>query len=491
MGRSSVDSVIADPNTPNLNAVVLTSAPADTGQAALAVRVISQPGGAGSAVTVADGADVAQGTTSDAAWVAGSGTVISLLKKIASAGGSAVSIADGADIAQGTTTDLSSANTVVGILKAIKAAITGTVAVSGPLTDTQLRASAVPVSGTVATGALTDTQLRAAAVPVSASGSFPVTDNAGSLTVDAPVGTPAFVRLSDGAAAIAALPVTDNAGSLTVDAPVGTPAFVRLSDGVNPITALPVTDNAGSLTVDAPVGTPAFVRLSDGAAALIGQKTSALGLPVTVSSDQVIVDNAGFNDGASTLLMHGFIFDETAGIALTENDAAAGRVDSKRAQVSVIEDGTIRGTRATVKAANIGPLAGDTAVSVVLRNTPVESTGLASASRAAGTYTVDILDTTGYTGAFIVTDLTVLGASSTVTNTLQVRDPVTGAKFATATAAAFTVINSISTTRQAMHPANSGTSGNLQGGLMGKTLRISCVVAVAASTFSIGYILTP
>jgi hypothetical protein len=36
-----------------------------------------------------------------------------------------------------------------------------------PLTDTQLRATPVPVSGTVTTGGLTDTQLRAAAVPVS------------------------------------------------------------------------------------------------------------------------------------------------------------------------------------------------------------------------------------------------------------------------------------------------------------------------------------
>ena len=54
-------------------------------------------------------------------------------------------------------------------------AITGSVAVTGPLTDTQLRAAVVPVSlasttitGSVAvTGPLTDTQLRAAVVPVS------------------------------------------------------------------------------------------------------------------------------------------------------------------------------------------------------------------------------------------------------------------------------------------------------------------------------------
>jgi hypothetical protein len=38
--------------------------------------------------------------------------------------------------------------------------------------------------------------------------SIPVTDNSGSLTVDAPVATPVFVRLSDGAAAITTLPVS-------------------------------------------------------------------------------------------------------------------------------------------------------------------------------------------------------------------------------------------------------------------------------------------
>ena len=54
--------------------------------------------------------------------------------------------------------------------------ISGTVPVSGPLTDAALRATPVPVSGTVtATGPLTDTQLRATAVPVS--GTVDVTAN--------------------------------------------------------------------------------------------------------------------------------------------------------------------------------------------------------------------------------------------------------------------------------------------------------------------------
>jgi hypothetical protein len=37
------------------------------------------------------------------------------------------------------------------------------------------------------------------------------------------------------------VPISDNSGSLTVDAPVGTPAFVRLSDGSAAITTLPVS----------------------------------------------------------------------------------------------------------------------------------------------------------------------------------------------------------------------------------------------------------
>lgn len=45
-------------------------------------------------------------------------------------GGGAVTVADGADVAQGTTTDASSASTVIGLLKNLKAALAGTVAVS-------------------------------------------------------------------------------------------------------------------------------------------------------------------------------------------------------------------------------------------------------------------------------------------------------------------------------------------------------------------------
>lgn len=72
-------------------------------------------------------------------------------------------------------------------------------------------------------------QLAAASLPVvlASDVTVPVTDNSGSLTVDAPVATPVFVRLSDGSAAITTLPVSlasvpshavTNAGTFAVQA---------------------------------------------------------------------------------------------------------------------------------------------------------------------------------------------------------------------------------------------------------------------------------
>lgn len=84
-----------------------------------------------------------------------------------------------------------------------------------------------------------------------------------------------------------------------------------------------VDDNGGSLTVDN-------------------------GGTFAVQDSQVIADNAAFTDGTSKLRMAGYVYDESAGPALSEDDAAAARVDSKRAQVLVIEDAAIRGRRAYV-----------------------------------------------------------------------------------------------------------------------------------------------
>jgi hypothetical protein len=104
--------------------------------------------------------------------------------------------------------------------------------------------------------------------------------------------------------------------------------------GIASMTALKVDGSA----VTQPVSGTVTANL--GTAAVTNAGTFA------VQDSQKVVDNAGFTDGTTPVNPVGYIFDEVAGTALTENDAAAARIDSKRAQVLVVEDATTRGQRA-------------------------------------------------------------------------------------------------------------------------------------------------
>lgn len=124
---------------------------------------------------------------------------------------------------------------------------TGVLAVSGPLTDTQLRATAVPVSGTVTanagtgtlavSGPLTDVQLRATAVPVSGT----VTANAGTGTLAI---SAASLPLPSGAATAAKQPALGTAGTPSTD--------VISIQGVASGTGIPIS---GTVTANAGTGT--------------------------------------------------------------------------------------------------------------------------------------------------------------------------------------------------------------------------------------------
>ena len=172
----------------------------------------------------------------------------------------------------------------------------GSLTVDGPLTDTELRASAIDVDGSGVTQ------------PVSA----------------------ASLPLPTGAATAAKQPALGTAGSASTD--------VISIQGIASMTAVKV-DGSG---VTQPVSGTVTANL--GTAAVTNAGTFA------VQDSQVVTDNAAFTDGTTKVQPAGFILDETAGTALTENDAAAARVDSKRAQVLVLEDATTRGRRATVSA---------------------------------------------------------------------------------------------------------------------------------------------
>jgi len=102
-------------------------------------------------------------------------------------------------------------------------------------------------------------------------GSVAVTDNAGSLTVDAPVGTPVFVRLSDGTAALTTLPV-----SL---ASVPSHAVTNAGTFAVQVTSLPAS--TGTLEV---VGDVAQDAPAAGNPVLIGLRASTA-IPTAMSGD--------------------------------------------------------------------------------------------------------------------------------------------------------------------------------------------------------------
>lgn len=130
-------------------------------------------------------------------------------------------------------------------LSSIDSKLTGPLAVTGPLTDTQLRASPVPVSGTVSVSnpGLTDTELRASPVAVSAA-SLPL-----------PTG-----------ASTAALQTTGNASLSSIDSKLTAPLAVTgpLTDAQLRATPVPVSGTVAisnsSIEISNDIGNPVPVN---------------------------------------------------------------------------------------------------------------------------------------------------------------------------------------------------------------------------------------
>lgn len=222
--------------------------------------------------TVADGANVVEGAVADAAVAAGAtGSISAKLRAISRDLVSNIVLAAGSNVIGHVVVD-SAPSTVV----------------TGPLTDTQLRASAVPVSlaaapTTPVTNAslsnldvLLSTRTKPADqqhVIVDSAAAIPVTDNAGSLTVDAPVATPVFVRLSDGAAAIATVPISASALPLPSNAASETGGnLASISTSNTTVAAATKLEDAASAD-------------GDRGLAILGVREDALGIDTSTSGD--------------------------------------------------------------------------------------------------------------------------------------------------------------------------------------------------------------
>lgn len=127
------------------------------------------------------------------------------------------------------------------------------------------------------------------------------------------------------------IPVTDNSGSLTVDAPVGTPVFVRLSDGASAISTLPVS--LASVPSHAVTNAGTFAVQVDGAA------LTALQL----IDNPVIVDDAAFTPATSSVMMAGFQADEASTDSVDEGDAGAARMTLDRKVITTPQPHTTGG----------------------------------------------------------------------------------------------------------------------------------------------------
>lgn len=174
------------------------------------------------------------------------------------------------------------------------------------------------------------------ALPVSAA-SLPLPSGAATAAKQPALGTAgtasADVISVQGIASMTPLQIADNSGSLTVDAPVGTPVFVRLSDGSSAIATLPVS--LASVPSHAVTNAGTFA----------------------VQDSQKVADDAAFTVGTSKVQPAGFLADETATDSVDEGDIGAARMtlDRKQHVVAELESASMRasGTAVTPKFAAI------------------------------------------------------------------------------------------------------------------------------------------
>ena len=251
--------------------------------------------------------------------------------------------------------------------------VDGTVAVSGTVTvDSEL------TTADLDTGAGTDTRAVVGIVGSKSGGAQLIPGDAtAGLKVD--LGADNDVTVTSGTITTITnvVQVDDNSGSLTVDAPVGTPVFVRLSDGAAAISTLPVS--LASVPSHAVTNAGTFVVQENGAAL-----TSLQLIDDTVYTD----DTSTHSTGASK----GILFMAAAtptDAAVNANDIGAVAMTVNRELLVQVNTALPAGTNAIGKlAANSGVDIGDVDVTSIIPGTGATNLGKSE----------DAAHTTGDTG---------------------------------------------------------------------------------------------
>lgn len=217
-------------------------------------------------------------------------------------------------------------------------------------------------------------------------------DASGHLQVDLAASSTS-VTVSDGGGSI----TVDNNGTFIVQSTNQANSGVDIGDvtinNASGASAVNIQDGGNSITVDGTVAVSGTVTVASHAVTNAGtfatQESGALLTSSQLIDDAIVADNAAFTDGTTKLDMAGYIYDEVAGTALTENDAAAARINVNRAQVQAIEDGSTRGRYATVTASNALKVDGSAVTQPVSGTVTITPSGTQTVSGTVAVSTIN------------------------------------------------------------------------------------------------------
>lgn len=275
-------------------------------------------------------------------------------------------------------------------------------AVTGPLTDTQLRATAVPVSGTVtATGPLTDTQLRATAVPISVATipSHAVT-NAGTFSVQ----VSSLPALAAGSNVIGALTANQSVNVAQINGV--TPLMGNGVTGTGSQRVTIASDNSAIPITVATIPTHAVTNAGTFSVQVSSMPADATELPAASALSDAMANPTTPLVGAALMAFNGTTWDRLQpALDYSQNSVTSG-------QTGGLMQGAVTTSAPTYTSARTSPLSLDTAGS--LRVAVVSgSTGNAAAS-ATGSAVPAQADYTGVNVGGTMRGMTGVNPSGTI-----------------------------------------------------------------------------
>lgn len=179
---------------------------------------------------------------------------------------------------------------------------------SAGLTDAQLRATPVPVSGTVTTGGLTDAQLRALAVPVSAA-ALPLPSGAATSALQTQPGVDIGDVTVNNAAGASAVNIQDGGNTITVDGTVGVSGSVavtgpltdaQLRAAVVPVSLSSTTVTGTVATLETRPSTATLANVTGTGASVVLQASNANRRALTIFNDSAVTAYVKFGSAASS-----------------------------------------------------------------------------------------------------------------------------------------------------------------------------------------------